>query len=165
MATTQKTQWESANEQTAPDAPNIRYTVPFFGVKDMEASLRFYVEGLGFEMTRCWEPEGRVRWCWLERDHASLMLQEFWKKGEHGDSPGPPEGPLGHGMSICFMCRDAIAIYKEAHTRGLSPSWPFVGNNLWVTSLTDPDGYRVEFESPTDVPEGTRWNANLEPEP
>ena len=26
---------------------------------------------------------------------------------------------------------------------------------MWVTSVTDPDGYRVEFESSTDVPEET----------
>jgi hypothetical protein len=31
-----------------------------------------------------------------------------------------------------------------------------VGNGLWVVSLTDPDGYRLDFESPTDAPEGTR---------
>ena len=38
---------------------------------------------------------------------------------------------------------------------GIGASRPFVGNNLWVTSLTDPDGYRLDFESPTDVPEET----------
>jgi hypothetical protein len=38
---------------TAPtDGPNIRQAVPLFGVKDIEASLRFYVDGLGFTMTR-----------------------------------------------------------------------------------------------------------------
>jgi hypothetical protein len=26
---------------------------------------------------------------------------------------------------------------------------------MWVTSLRDPDGYRIEFESYTDVPEDT----------
>ena len=26
---------------------------------------------------------------------------------------------------------------------------------MWVTSLQDPDGYRIEFESKTDVPEDT----------
>lgn len=26
---------------------------------------------------------------------------------------------------------------------------------MWVTSLRDPDGYRLEFESLTDVPEET----------
>jgi hypothetical protein len=29
---------------------------------------------------------------------------------------------------------------------------------MWVTSLSDPDGYRVEFESQTDVPEGSTLN-------
>ena len=96
--------WQSANTLTAPDALNVRLAVPFFGVTNMEASLRFYVDGLGFTMTRHWDPGGRIRWCWLERGNAALMLQEFWKKGEHGDSPGPPEGPLGRGMSICFIC-------------------------------------------------------------
>jgi hypothetical protein len=27
---------------------------------------------------------------------------------------------------------------------------------MWVTHLLDPDGYRVESESPTDTPEETR---------
>jgi lactoylglutathione lyase len=27
---------------------------------------------------------------------------------------------------------------------------------MWVVSLSDPDGYRLEFESPTDVPEETK---------
>jgi len=29
---------------------------------------------------------------------------------------------------------------------------------MWVTSLSDPDGYRIEFESPTDVPEETVYS-------
>jgi lactoylglutathione lyase len=29
---------------------NVKQAVPFFGVTDMEASLRFYVDGLGFKM-------------------------------------------------------------------------------------------------------------------
>ena len=32
----------------AADAPNVRQAVPFFGVTDIDASLRFYVDGLGF---------------------------------------------------------------------------------------------------------------------
>jgi hypothetical protein len=47
-------------------------------------------------------------------------------------------------------------VYHAALARGLTPSRPFVGNGLWVVSLTDPDGYRLDFESPTDAPEGTR---------
>ena len=57
--------------------PNVQQAVPSFGVASMEASLRFYVEGLGFEMKQRWIDEGKLRWCWLERGGAALMLQEF----------------------------------------------------------------------------------------
>ena len=30
---------------------------------------------------------------------------------------------------------------------------PFFGNRFWVVPLSDPDGYRIAFESPTDAPE------------
>jgi hypothetical protein len=35
---------------------------------------------------------------------------------------------------------------------------PFVGNHMWVVSFTDPDGYRLDFESQTDVPEETKYS-------
>ncbi len=82
------------------------------------------------------------------------MLQQFWRDGRPG---GAPEGPLGQGFSVSFMCADAIAIYHELQSRGIAASRPFVGNNLWVTSLRDPDGYRLEFESPTTEPEETEY--------
>jgi lactoylglutathione lyase len=152
MATDSKTLFDAAMEVQASDAPNVRLAVPFFHVKDIEASLRFYVDGLGFRITRRWEPDGRIRWCWLELDQVAIMLQEYWKDGRPG---GWPDGPMGQGVTICFTCADAIAVYHDASARGLNPARPFVGNNFWVTSFTDPDGYRLDFESPTDVPEDT----------
>lgn len=132
--------------------PNVKQAVPFFGITNMEESLRFYVDGLGFEMTLRWIDEGKLRWCWLQLGGAALMLQEYRKEGH--DS-WVPEGKLGVGVSICFICNDALAIYREVTSRGIQASRPFVGNGMWVTSLTDPDGYRIDFESVTDVPEGT----------
>jgi lactoylglutathione lyase len=155
MSTGTKTLFDAAMELQASDIPNIRQAVPFFNVKDIEASLRFYVDGLAFKITRRWTPGGRIRWCWLERDGVAIMLQKYWKDGRPG---GSPAGVLGQGVTICFVCADAIAVYHESQARGLNPSRPFVGNNLWVTSLTDPDGYRLDFESPTDVPEETIYS-------
>ena len=136
-------------------AANIQQAIPFFGITDMEASLRFYVEGLGFVMTKKWTPDGdgRVRWCWLELGNTALMLQEFRK--DHHPNSGHPDGKLGVGVSICFQCKDALAIYKDFKSRGIDAKRPFVGNGMWVTSVQDPDGYRLEFESFTDVPEET----------
>ena len=138
---------------------NVKQAVPFFNVTDIEASLRFYVDGLGCVMTKEWLPEGRVRWCWLRLGDAALMLQEYWRDGRPA---GAPDGPLGQGVSICFMCADATAIYRELVARGIAAQRPFVGNGLWVTSVSDPDGYRLDFESPTDLPEGTIYSDALE---
>jgi catechol 2,3-dioxygenase-like lactoylglutathione lyase family enzyme len=146
---------EGAMRDQPEATPNVRESVPFFGVKDMAASLRFYVDVLGFRITNRWTPDDPkvIRWCWLKHGDASLMLQTFWRDGGPG---GWPEGTLGQGVSVCLMCDDALEIRRETLARGLAPSRDaFVGNNLWVVGYTDPDGYEIDFESPTDVPEGT----------
>jgi lactoylglutathione lyase len=138
---------------------NVKQAVPFFGVNNMETSLRFYVDGLGFKMTKWWipdrpeeSPDGRVRWCWLALGDAAIMLQELQEYlPEHR-----PKETLGLGASISFQCEDALALYREFKSRGIETrKKPFVGNRLWVVQLTEPDGYRLEFASPTDVPEET----------
>jgi uncharacterized glyoxalase superfamily protein PhnB len=128
---------------------NVKRVVPFFRVVSMEKSLPYYLEGLGFTMKHRWEPGGKIRWCWLGLGGAALMLQEW-----HPSSA--PSEKVGVGVSLCFTCEDALAIYRDLEARGLNPSEPEVGNHMWVTDVTDPDGYRLFFESPTDVPEETK---------
>ena len=139
-------------------ASNVKQAVPFFMVTDIDASLRFYVGALGFAVVNEWRPEnagGRVQWCWLQLGDAAVMLQEYSKNGR---PTGAPEGPLGQGVCVCFMCSDAIAIYHDLVAKGVATRRPFVGNGLWVTSVRDPDGYHLDFESPTDVPEETEYS-------
>jgi lactoylglutathione lyase len=132
----------------------VKQAVPFFGVTNMESSLRFYVDGLGFKMQNYWipdraedHPDGRIRWCWLELGDAAIMLQEFRPGGR-------PTETLGTGVNVCFQCEDALALYREFKSRGIQTrKRPSVGNRLWVVPLTDPDGYRIEFSSPTNAPE------------
>ena len=134
---------------------NVKQAVPFFGITNMESSLRFYVDGLGFRMKHQWIPDrdedypadGKIRWCWLELGDAAIMLQEFLPQDR-------PKETLGTGASVSFMCEDALALYREFKSRGVQMrKRPFVGNHLWVVPITDPDGYRMEFASPTDAPE------------
>ena len=133
------------------DAPtrttNVRQVVPLLNVSDMAASLAFYVDGLAFRITNQWVPDGVLRWCWLELDGIALMIQQ--PASEH-DPPAPKPGAVGQGVTLCLMCEDAIAIWRAARRRGLAPDRPFVGNGLWVVSLSDPDGYRLDFESPAE---------------
>jgi catechol 2,3-dioxygenase-like lactoylglutathione lyase family enzyme len=131
------------------EVPNVKQAVPFFAVSNMEASIRFYVDGLGFEMTNKWIVEGKLRWCWLQNGGAALMLQEFRKD---------LDGKAGVGVQICFTCEDALAIYRDITSREIEAARPFVGNSMWVTELTDPDGYRIAFESYTDAPEESKFS-------
>ena len=135
---------EAALSRTTPDVTQV---VPLFGVSDIDASVRFYVDGLGFAIKKSWLPEGQLRWCWLEIGQAALMLQTRARAV-----------PAPDGMSICFMCADAIALYQLFRSRGIAARRPFVGNGLWVTSVIDPDGYKLDFESPTDVAEDTEYS-------
>jgi lactoylglutathione lyase len=137
--------------------PNVKQAVPFFMVSNLEFSLRFYVDGLGFTRTKSWIDEGKLRWCWLELGGAALMLQEF----HEGERPWSSKGRPGEGVSICFQCNDALAIFHGAMERGLRPQRPFVGNAMWVTILADPDGYKLDFESPTNVAEETLYGADI----
>lgn len=128
---------------------NIKETVPFLAVANMEDSLRFYVDMLGFEITHSWIPEDKIEWCRLQLDGGSLMLQEFHKQHE---------GKVGSGVTIVFVCEDALDIFHEIKAKGIVVSEPFVGNNMWVISVKDPDGYSIDFESLTDVPEETKFS-------
>jgi len=97
---------------------DVRQAVPFWGVTNRETSLRSYADGLGFKTKHWWipdrvedKPDGRIRWCWLERGEAALMLQEFL--------PGQrPAQTLGTGVHVFFMREDALALYREFKSRG-----------------------------------------------
>ena len=133
---------------------NVEQAVPLFAVSSMAESLRFYGDGLGFVMTNQWIDEGQLRWCWLQHGGAAVMLQEIKRDGPHA---WKPDGKLGVGVSINFICKDALALYREFRGRGIEAGRPFVGNGMWVTSLTDPDGYSLHFESVTDAPEESEY--------
>ena len=131
----------------------VREVVPFLAVADMGASLAFYVDGLGFSLEGKWVDEGVLRWCRLRLGGASLMLQQFRTSGHDARRFGTDKGA---GVVLCFFCADAVAFYRAVRECGLDATEPQVGNAMWVTELQDPDGYRLLFESETDVPEETR---------
>lgn len=130
---------------------NLKQAVPFLMVTDIGHSIEFYVMGLGFELKNEWRPDERIEWCWIEREGVALMLQQYRKGSE-------PKEKLGIGVSICFICEDALALYSEFQQKGVNPSEPFVGNKMWVTSVKDPDDYKLDFESDTDAPEDTSYS-------
>jgi len=102
-------------------------------------------------MTHQWTPRGKIEWCSFQRDDVTLMLRQ----PRETDHWVYSLQEAGKGISICFQCGDALALYHEFKAKGVEINEPFVGNNMWVVAFNDPDGYRLDFESPTDVPEET----------
>jgi uncharacterized glyoxalase superfamily protein PhnB len=136
------------------DLIGVEQCVNLLLVRSMEASLRFYVDGLGFRKTNQWIHNGRLEWCWLDLGGSALMLQEVVPAERYA---GEFEGRVGKGVSLNFTCRDALAFYRLMKERGVAVQRPFVGNRMWVTSLKDPDGYQLHFQSPTDAPEESEY--------
>jgi len=133
---------------------NVKQSVPFFRVSDMAAAQAFYVDGLGARVARNWIGGPELKWCWLDLGGASVMLQQLPRSGADAWTP---RGPLGEGLTVYFMCDDAVALYRSATQRGLALSRPVVSNGYWLTETADPDGYSLAFESATDDPEGSEF--------
>lgn len=135
------------------ERPNVKEAVPFLAVSNMAASVRYYVDGLGFAMTQQWVDNGKLRWCRLQHGGAGLMLQEFATEGHDSWTPA---GKVGEGVTLYFDCTDALVIYNAIMAKQITATEPVVSNGMWLTTLADPDGYQLAFESKTDVPEGTK---------
>ena len=54
----------------------ITQTVPLFDVAEVEKSIAFYVDGLGFELQDKWVEDDVLRWCRVEHGDSALMLQK-----------------------------------------------------------------------------------------
>jgi catechol 2,3-dioxygenase-like lactoylglutathione lyase family enzyme len=138
---------------TAAPVQNVTAVVPLLMVTNMQRSLAFYVDGLGFVIQNRWVPDGRLRWCWMSLGGAALMLQEAIDSTREKMAAA---GVLGNGVSLNFSCGDALAIYRDAAICGIHTlREPQVGNFSWEVVFADPDGYSIHFSSPTDLPEET----------
>ncbi len=118
--------------------------VPLLFVSNLEGSIAFYREKLAFEVTqKAVNQSGSVFWCRISRDGCSLMLEQ-----EDPEEDGPLDH-RGQGVHFYFICEDADKKYAEMVANGLNlpaPRNAYYG--MRQVELTDPDGYRLCFESP-----------------
>ena len=69
-------------ERQQPETLRLRALTPSFTVNDLQRSLDFYVEGLGFIVKERWEREGELRGVMLAAGSCELALgQDDWAKG------------------------------------------------------------------------------------
>jgi len=127
---------------------NMRGLCPLIQVFDMDNSLHFYCELLGFEIV---EKAAGGGWAWLRHGNAELMLNTAYDEGERPEKPDPAR-LLGHQDTGLFIgCADVDSAYEYLHAKGVDVSKPKVAW-YWMKqmSLKDPDGFGICFQWKAD---------------
>jgi len=122
----------------------VRQLWPLLVVQDIDRSVAFYRDQLGFAVVGHAESDSKLFWCRLERGGSSLMLQQA------DEEDGPTKG-RGRGVCFYFMCDDADAMYTELSARSLRLKPPTIAYyGMKQLFVPEPDGYAICFESPTE---------------
>jgi catechol 2,3-dioxygenase-like lactoylglutathione lyase family enzyme len=109
-------------------------------VKDIERSIEFYRDRLGFSIEGEASNDGKTFWCRLTRGSASLMLQQA--------DPDEAQERRGRGVALYFICDDADVLHEEFSGRGLHLRPPtVVAYGMKQVYVPEPDGYFICFES------------------
>jgi catechol 2,3-dioxygenase-like lactoylglutathione lyase family enzyme len=125
---------------------------PTLSTSNLEASRRFYVDGLGFHhVFSIPGPDGRpiVEHVRFAR-YADLLLER-----EHPGS-ALDTGPRGRGVRLTFSLPLANCSAEQIAERGQSVGAPIEGPverpwNAREVVVTDPDGYVLVFTEPLDT--------------
>jgi predicted enzyme related to lactoylglutathione lyase len=119
----------------------VRQLWPLLLVQDLERSVSFYRDRLGFALVDQAFARGKLFWCRLEREGAALMLQQ----AEEEDGPA---GERGRGVAFYFVCDDAQAMHAELTSRGWQLAAPTTAcYGMVQLFVPEPDGYVLCFES------------------
>ena len=121
---------------------------PILQVTDVEASLRFYVERLGFTSPWRYEEDGRAHVAQVDRQGCALILADTW-------ADKWPE-KIGKGLMFISLnvepaTREAAtaavdALRAELEAKGVSVKDGSWGYRLLV--VDDPDGNQLFFNYP-----------------
>ena len=122
---------------------------PVLHVSDVEASLRFYVERLGFTVPWRYEEDGRVRVAEVDRSGCALILSQQWpeKVGK---------GLMFISLNVEPQTREAELAAVDALRAELEARDITVKDGHWgyrVLVVEDPDGNQLYFPYPNDPSE------------
>jgi catechol 2,3-dioxygenase-like lactoylglutathione lyase family enzyme len=128
---------------------------PVLHVKDVEASLRFYVNRLGFTSPWRYEEAGRAHVAQVERQGCALILADTW--------------PEKIGKALMFISVNADhqtpdaataaldALRAELEAKGVAVKEGSWGYRLLV--IDDPDGNQLFFNYPNETASGNTVRA------
>lgn len=128
-------------DRSQPESLRLRNPTPSLTVNDAAASLRFYVEGLGFTVKERWEKNGEFQGAMLVAGDCELGIgQDDWAKGR--------DRVKGIGFSLYYeTTQDLEAIAARARANGIEVNGP--QDMPWgarLVGVTDPDGFKISFQ-------------------
>jgi uncharacterized glyoxalase superfamily protein PhnB len=123
---------------------------PVLHVADVEASLRFYLDRLGFTSPWRYDENGRLRIAQVDRQGCALILSDQWpeKIGKGLIFISLNVEPATHEAAVAAL--DALRAELEA--KGVSVKDGSWGYRLLV--VDDPDGNQLFFNYPTETASG-----------
>ena len=136
-------QQEDRRDRNQPESLRLREVTPAITVNDLDASLAFYRDLLGFTVKEKWEQDGALAGVALVAGSAHFMLQQDdFKKGR--DRP--------KGVALRFWLTSSRSVDELAadvrERGGTFESEP--GDLPWggrAFSVVDPDGFHLTITS------------------
>lgn len=134
----------AARPRAKAETLKLKSTAPGFTVNDIDKSLAFYRDAVGFTLEERWEEQGKLRGVQLKAGSVDFMLgQDDWKKGR--------DRKKGEGFRMyCETTQDVDVLAKGIQARGgildEEPSDQPWGMRTF--SLTDPDGFKITIGAP-----------------
>lgn len=133
-------------ERAKPETLRLRSLSPSLTVDDVEASLAFYRDVLGFTVKESFEHEGRLAGAIVEAGSVELFLtQDDFAKGR-GRSKG-----VGFRL-WCATAQDLDELAANVQARGGSLAEP-LQERPWGGrdfAVVDPDGFKLSFTAVTE---------------
>ena len=123
---------------------------PVLHVTDVEASLRFYVDRLGFTSPWRHDEDGRARVAQVDRQGCALILADTWpdKIGNGLMFISLNVEPATHEAAVAAL----DALRAELESKGVAVKDGSWGYRLLV--VDDPDGNQLFFNYPNETPSG-----------
>jgi uncharacterized glyoxalase superfamily protein PhnB len=117
---------------------------PSFTVNDLEKSLGWYRDVLGFEIEETWKDEDKIVGVSLKAGNVSFMIgQDDWKKGR--------DRRKGEGFRLyCETKKSVDDLARRIESKGGRLDSPPT-DQPWGTrdiTLTDPDGFKITIGVP-----------------
>jgi len=114
----------------------------------MPTSIKFYCNGLGFELVSTdGKPAPDFDWVLLRLNEAEVMLNTAYDPSERPAQPDPARIAAHLDTVIYFGCPDVDAAYKQLLNNGINVEEPKVAPyGMKQLYLKDPDNYLLCFQ-------------------